>query len=151
VRYERSRTVDALQVLCARREDWIRWAMQFMRRGLWLGDSIEVHGPHDSSGQMWGDAEAWTDDAASSRWAHRNYVSCVFSASGTKSTHRLTNILVRSEPDRDDCFPVLKASELTPKARRWMRAAGRALAKLEAERREESLKSMRLQAVFRKP
>jgi hypothetical protein len=29
------------------REDWLRWAIEFMRRGLWLDQEITVHGPHD--------------------------------------------------------------------------------------------------------
>src|SRR5208283_1866612 len=28
------------------RDSWLPWAIEFMRRGLWLGQEIEVHGPH---------------------------------------------------------------------------------------------------------
>jgi|HubBroStandDraft_1064217.scaffolds.fasta_scaffold05938_2 hypothetical protein len=28
------------------REDWLKWAIEFMKRGLWAGDCITVDGPH---------------------------------------------------------------------------------------------------------
>jgi hypothetical protein len=45
------------------RREWVRWAIEFMRRGLWLGDVITVHGPHGPEG-MWGEADA-TEDVSS--------------------------------------------------------------------------------------
>ena len=44
------------------RRDWIRWAVEFMRRGLWLDESITVHGPHAPYDYMWGEADATVDD-----------------------------------------------------------------------------------------
>ncbi len=43
------------------RESWLTWAIEFMRRGLWLDQEITVHGPHDSTRVMWGSAAARID------------------------------------------------------------------------------------------
>jgi len=40
------------------REDWLTWAIEFMRRGLRADDCITLHGPHDQCGLMWGRAGA---------------------------------------------------------------------------------------------
>jgi len=39
------------------REDWLRFAKEFARRGLWPIDEIEVHGPHHPRDYMWGVVE----------------------------------------------------------------------------------------------
>jgi hypothetical protein len=40
------------------REDWLKWAIEFMKRGLWAGDYITVHGPHSPADYMWDEADA---------------------------------------------------------------------------------------------
>ena len=42
-------------------EEWMRWAISFIQHGLWLDYEIDVHGSHDRSGHMWGDAWATLD------------------------------------------------------------------------------------------
>ena len=37
-------------------EAWLAWAIEFMRRGLYPEDKIEVHGPHAPHDFMWGSA-----------------------------------------------------------------------------------------------
>ncbi len=39
------------------RESWVRIAIQFARRGILVRGSITIHGPHDSTNNMWGEAE----------------------------------------------------------------------------------------------
>lgn len=43
-------------------EDWLKWAIEFVRRGLWPSHVIEVYGPHGPHADlMWGEAEASVD------------------------------------------------------------------------------------------
>ncbi len=101
------------------RADWLTWAIEFMRRGLWLDEEITVHGPHDSTNRMWGDATARIDGK---EWGP----DCSFQAVANR-------IYIWNADDKDERFPVLKASELTPKAQRWLRIARRMLRKLRSE------------------
>ena len=43
------------------RKDWLRWAIEFLRRGIWIGEVITVHGPHPSAPYMWGEVDGWVD------------------------------------------------------------------------------------------
>ena len=40
------------------REAWLKWAIEFRKRGLWASDYITVHGPHSPADHMWGEADA---------------------------------------------------------------------------------------------
>lgn len=111
------------------RADWLTWAVEFMRRGLWLDEQITVHGPHDVSGAMWGEATARVDGE---RW----WPDCAFRAFAKRSKYRPTRIHIWNQDDKEQRFPLLKASELTPKAQRWLRVARRTLKKLRAELRQ---------------
>jgi hypothetical protein len=108
------------------REDWLTWAIEFMRRGLWLDRYITVHGPHDASGAMWGDATAQVD-------GQEYWPECRFSAVAKRSKYRPAWIRIWAD-EADMRFQVRKTSELTPKALRWMRAAESTLRKLRNER-----------------
>ena len=105
------------------RESWLTWAIEFMRRGLWLGQEITVHGPHDSTNAMWGDACARID-------GEDGGPNCVFRAFANNSKYRPVRVCIWNAEDKDQLFPVLKASELTPKARKWLRVARRTLTEM---------------------
>jgi hypothetical protein len=116
------------------REDWLRWAIAFMHRGLWLEAQFEVHGPHDRTGHMWGDGFATWDDTGEP-------ISCVFFAKARRSKYDPVNIRVYiaevGEPvTRSDLARVVKISQLSSKAQRWLRGAEHTQRKLKEERRE---------------
>jgi hypothetical protein len=116
------------------RESWLRLAIEFMRRGLWLSEAVTVHGPHEASNRMWGDFEGWVDGPGP-RFADDNAVACDFNATADGSKYRPFRIVAWNQDDKSVNYPVLPASQLSPKARRWMKAARRTLAALAAERR----------------
>src|SRR5260370_30610860 len=89
-------------------ESWLTWAIEFMRRGLWLDQEITVHGPHDSTNVMWGKASACIDGQG---------CDCCFHAYANHSKYRPFRIRIWDEDDKDERFPVLKKSELMPKDR----------------------------------
>jgi len=113
------------------REDWLRWAIAFMQLGLWLDVEFEVHGPHYPSGRMWGKVLARVDSTGEN-------VPCVFLAKAHRSKYDPVDIRVFmgdvNEPVETDRFPLVKASQLTPRARRWLRGAQRTANKLRRER-----------------
>lgn len=110
------------------RESWLTWALEFMRRGLWLDEEITVHGPHDSTNSMWGNATARVDGQ---EWGP----DCSFLAVAKRSKYRPARMRIWNTDDKEERFPLLKVSEITPKAQKWLRAARRTLRKLRAERR----------------
>ena len=116
------------------RESWLTWAIEFMRRGLWPDEEITVHGPHDSSHAMWGSAEAELDCNRNCR------INCCFSGFATArfrySKYRPQRIRIWNESDENEHFPILRTSELTPRARKWLSAAERTLKKLRKEGRD---------------
>jgi hypothetical protein len=118
------------------RESWTDWAIEFMRRGLWLDDNITVHGPHNApADRMWGEGEASLDGI---RCGYEVYF-CTASKSGGIHDFRGLRIVERNVPARGRIrFPLMKLSELTPKAQRWLKAAQRLRKKYVAENREAS-------------
>lgn len=44
------------------RKSWIDWAIEFMRHGLWLDETIMVQGPQSGADYLWGEANASTDE-----------------------------------------------------------------------------------------
>jgi len=111
------------------RESWVRIAIQFARRGILVRDStIPIHGPHDSTNNMWGEFEGTI--GASHWWSEFE-----FSAKSNGSMYRPFKFRVRDK-DSKELFPIVKVSALDSKTTRWMRAAKSTLAKLETKRRE---------------
>ncbi len=108
------------------RKEWRAWAIEFMRRGLWLGDEIDVHGPHDSSGKMWGDAYARIDGAQQSEPEPE----CSFRAVADPNKYLPARVQIRNKDDNQQVFQLLKTSDLTRQARRWLPVARRTLKKL---------------------
>ena len=120
------------------RESWIKWAREFVRRGLWPDKYITVHGPHDyPADHHWGEAdcirEGNLDDvfkvSFSSRRPCRKYV--------------VRNVVMWQYDEWGDAayepdvrFPLLKASELSMRARRWLRAAQYMLDRYVEERKQ---------------
>jgi hypothetical protein len=100
------------------RESWLKWAIEFMRHGLWLGPEITVHGPHEPPDNlMWGEAEASIDGVKDSQGT------CVFrTARGVRKYHP-SHVRIMDGDRHGDIFPLKKESELTPKAQRWLRVA----------------------------
>jgi hypothetical protein len=44
------------------RKDWLRWAIELLRRGIWAGETIIVHGPHGpDTSFMWGETDGSSD------------------------------------------------------------------------------------------
>jgi len=102
------------------RESWILWAIEFMRRGLWLGPEITVHGPHEPPDNfMWGEAEASIDGEVDSLGL------CVFRTSQQARKYHPSHVEIRDSDSPEIIFPLKKESELTPNARRWLKVARR--------------------------
>jgi hypothetical protein len=106
------------------REAWIRWGVEFARRGVLPEDPIEVHGPHGyPADRMWGtmgDYEFLTPRGIRGIWDIRGVRVTVDGMYGIKET-----------------LPVLPAQELEPKLKRWLRAAKSVLAKMDRDRMAE--------------
>jgi hypothetical protein len=119
------------------RESWIRIAIQFARRGILVHGGITVHGPHDDTSNMWGDAEGEEHGTS--------YDDFEFSAKSNGSKYRPFKFRIWSKNSKE-LFPILRASELDARTSRWMRAAKRTLRKLEAERRATRAEYNRLWA-----
>lgn len=121
------------------RESWLTWAIEFMRRGLWLGPEITVHGPHEPPrNYMWGEAEASIDGAKDSLGP------VVFRTTCQAHKYHPAHVRIWTADDRDEHFPVLNASELTPRAKRWLRVARSVLAEMQSETKAEKLLSRSL-------
>jgi len=105
------------------RESWIRWAIEFMRRGIWPDDTITVHGPHDAINGMWGEAEGSFDPLNESCGVR------TFHFQTARNVRKYHPRGVRIMDEDDNQYPILKISELSPNARRWLRAARRTLAR----------------------
>jgi hypothetical protein len=121
------------------REDWLKWAIEFMKRGLWADDYITVHGPHSSADYMWGEADASWDGTGRS-------VQCIFeTARGIRSIHDLRGVRIVDAEDRSIHYPIQNVSDLTPKAQRWLRNARLTQARLRGIREEEEKKIAILQ------
>ena len=92
------------------REDWLKWAIEFMKRGLWAGDYITVHGPHGPADYMWGEADA--------AWHGIGYsLRCEFqTARGIHSIHDVRGVRIVNGDERSVRFPPQRVSGLTPKA-----------------------------------
>ena len=113
------------------REDWLRWAIEFMRRGLWVDHCITVHGPHEPPhAYMWGSAEAVIDGD------QKFIVDCAFTT--TRQIRNKYDVRWVRIKDRGNCekteFTVLERSKLTPSAHRWLWVAKRTLKRLRADR-----------------
>jgi len=108
------------------RKDWLRWAIELLRRGIWAGDVITVHGPHGpDSPFMWGEVEGWLDGApGGGLFTFRT-------ASDICGIYDVRGVRVRD--DDGNSFPLLPPSELSPKARRWLLVAERLCAQLTVE------------------
>jgi hypothetical protein len=103
------------------REDWIMWAIEFMRRGIWPEDTITVHGPHPPPANlMWGQMGDYE-----------------FTTPHNARKYDVRNIRIwlvaGSRWDKESC-PLLPQSELEAKQRRWLSAARRTLASLQSQR-----------------
>ena len=75
-----------------RREAWIAWGIEFVRRGLWPSPDIEVHGPHSPTDWMWGQAEAETHDGMFAEVSFRT-------ASGIRGIHDVRGVTITSLHD----------------------------------------------------
>ena len=111
------------------REDWVKWAREFVRRGLRPGREITIHGPHQyPCDYHWGEvlcqregdpSHIWMEVKFQSRRPCRKYV--------------VRNVVVWIEyedvlgrPEKE-ILPILKSSALSSRARQWIRVAGRVL------------------------
>lgn len=113
------------------REDWIRWAIELMRRGLWLGPEITVHGPHEPpSDYMWGEAEASIDGEKDSLGL------CVFSTTRQARKYHPSHVKITDSACPEVIFPLKKESELKANARRWLKVARRLVERIEEEKAE---------------
>ncbi len=113
------------------REDWLKWAIEFMKRGLWAGDYITVHGPHGPADYMWGDADATWDGLGYS-------LRCEFqTARGIHSIHDVRGVRIVNGDERSVRFPLQRTSDLTPKAQTWLQKARHVLAQLRESREQE--------------
>ena len=99
------------------REDWIKWAIEFVSRGIEPEDVITVHGPHSPADYMWGEMGPYE----------------FRTASGIRGIHDVRGVRVINTYSRQPC-PLIPKSELSPKERRWLRTARRTLARRRSER-----------------
>ena len=115
------------------REDWVRWAIAFVQRGLWLDDEVNVHGPHDASGHMWGDTWAKLDSTG-------EQAPFDFFAKGRRKYDpgdiRIYRGEVGEAVDESEEFPLVEISQLTPNAQRNLRELERAAEPLRRERQQ---------------
>jgi hypothetical protein len=126
----------------ADREAWLRWAIALMWRGLWLDVKLEIHAPHDRSKRVWR-GSAWATVASTGE-----NVPCVFFAKARRSKYDLVDIRVYmgelgTPLEETDRCPVAKVSQLSPRARRWLRAAQSTARKLRREHRREKWRRQR--------
>lgn len=129
------------------RESWIKWAREFVRRGFRPPDFITVHGPHSPPGDChWGEAECTRDGNSD------NVIEVSFSSRRPCHKYVVRNVVMWEHDEYGDAayepdirFPLLKPSELSPRARRWLRVAERVLNGLVEERRRsyEKMKEIR--------
>ena len=128
------------------REAWLKWAIEFMRRGLWADEYIEVHGPHGPEADyMWGDAEAWEDGG------NQGGEVIFQTARGIRGIHAVRGVrmeykdAVGGERLR---LPLVPMSGLSRKARHWLRVAkvvhDRLRQKEMAEKRESKFRRSQL-------
>jgi hypothetical protein len=111
------------------REAWLRWAVEFLRRGLDPADVITVHGPHQPpANYLWGEAEAWDGESG---------LTVAFQSApvrpGQPTRRSLAGLGVRFW-DRDSParrFAVLRADELPLDLRRKLGGAARSLTRTE--------------------
>lgn len=103
------------------RPGWLRWAIALLKRGIWAADIITVHGPHGPEVPfMWGECYGELDGETPG-----TMVEVTFRTRGRSRGIRDLRGLRVTESSSGDTFPLLKASELSPKARRWLRVAQR--------------------------
>lgn len=104
----------------ATEQEWNRWAIEFLRRGLWLGEYITVHGPHSPADYMWGEAEVSRDGNG---WG----VEAKFTTGrGSRGFYDLRGLRIFEGQGRErTTYPILSHTRLTPKARQWIKAARR--------------------------
>jgi len=95
-----------------------------MRHGLWLDEEITVHGPHEPPrNHMWGEAAARIDGQGK-----LGAVFCSFRTTRqVRGNYDVRHVRIVNAEDKDESFPVLKISQLTPKARKWFKIARRTL------------------------
>jgi hypothetical protein len=100
------------------RQASLRWATALLRRGVWADDVITVHGPHaPGAPYMWGECDGRIDGSPG-RFGN---VHVSFQTAQCRRFTDLRGLKVRDEDG--DRFPILKASDLTPRARRWLSVA----------------------------
>jgi hypothetical protein len=102
------------------REDWLKWAIEFAKRGIWPEDYITVHGPHSPYDYMWGEMGGYEFRTCGG-------IHGIHDVRGVRIHERVCGETVR--------YPVLPDRDLEPKLRKWLRAAQRTLATLRAERK----------------
>jgi hypothetical protein len=113
------------------REDWLKWAIEFMKRGLWAGDYIAVYGPHSPADYIRGEADAASDGLGYS-------LRCEFhTARGIHSIHDVRGVRIVNGDQRSLRFPLQRVSDLTPNAQKWLRKAKHGLAQLRETRKRE--------------
>ena len=115
------------------REAWLKWAIEFARRGIWPSDGITVHGPHGPHAPyMWGDNEGFLDepDFPLLDVYYRT-------ASGIRGIHDVRGVVIRDQETKN-AYPVLPLKNLSPKLRRWLKVAQPLSARLTREAIKEA-------------
>ena len=107
------------------REGWLRYAVEFARRGLYPPDEITTHGPHaEPADRIWGAAEA--RDHRRTPW-----IVSFETAPGIVGRDDLDTLTMWSDDDDERrAFPVLARAELKPEVRTLLRRTRRELARL---------------------
>ncbi len=104
-------------------KDWLRWAIELMRRGIWADNTITVHGPHHPDAPfMWGEAWGTVDG--------HNY-NALFkfqTASGIRGIYDIRGVTIQDEEGNQ--FRIRSIRELSPKAQHWLKVARAELKKL---------------------
>lgn len=114
------------------RESWIKWTREIVRRGLWPVKYITVHGPHPYPGDHhWGNATCTRDSDPD------EIVEVEFQSRRPCRKYIVRNVEMWTDgPWGKETFPLLKLSELSMRARRWLRVAKRMLDNYAQERKE---------------
>lgn len=116
------------------RETWIRWAREFIRRGLWPADIITIHGPHPYPLDF-----HWGETYCRPEWSPKRFIEIEFHSRRPCRKYFVGNVVMENggRGREKEIFPLLKSYERSKRGRRWLRVAERVLKNYTQERQKE--------------
>jgi len=130
------------------RESWLRWAIELGRRGLRPIGKITVHGPHGPHAPfMWGEAECVIDG----QYYRGVEVEFRSGKPRTKGWWDVHHVRVWTKGDPQETWPIVPASALTPKHRKWVAIVRKMYKKARRERELDEIRLRKQRARRTKP